>query len=827
MLCPSPHSVLDGAITRQRLLTALAPERPLRLRLLCAPAGFGKTVLAHQFAQLGHAPSVVWVALPRQPLSAAQLAARLGEALCLPQDDDGASLASALAARTDTLVVLDGYCRDHDSDAWLLEQVQHGSIQWLVTTRSQPQWPLSRLLLDGQLLQLGSEALALTVTEVGELLAAVAPRQNFCARRLHEQSDGWAAGLRLFLYAQTGRELLAHTQLHRCPQLLDYLDQEVLAPLAPNSQQLLQVIAHAPFVDSALCAFLSGEARALQELLAQQAFLRTLPGSTERFTLYEPLRSVLRERYPHQEDALLAGAGWLALAGRHLSAFGYALGVPDAPRAVRALAQVPLHKLFSEHNLSPLLAGLRQLQVDDFAGQPAALRIATRALVMGGRLELAERYLDAFPDSGWDGTRLALQTEVALHRGQAQEACNLGLQALAALEQDEDWTQMILCFSSMTRAELALGRHEQAQRLQVQGLELARRKGELLLECQMLLDQAQVEELAGHLHRALQALDQIVALIGQGGGSALLRGAEQIRRGWLLMMIGDDAAARPALEQGRELSMAAGTPVFFYSYVLLAQLDARAGDVDRAQQRLAEVQRAMHTRDVSESIYRSVLSVGSAGVWLQARHYLPVTQMLERMRRQYEDAVALTPPSSCPELFALMSFLHAQALCSQGAIDEAIEVLTQALERAEGAGFQVIVSQALTALGKARHQRGDIRQAERMLASAAAMAARQGQRNLVLETQLNAVHEFSERALPKPDSSAQNAPPERAEALLSQREHEVLELIAKGYSNAEIADILSISLHTVKAHAKRINAKFQVNRRTLAVARAKALGLLM
>ena len=63
-------------------------------------------------------------------------------------------------------------------------------------------------------------------------------------------------------------------------------------------------------------------------------------------------------------------------------------------------------------------------------------------------------------------------------------------------------------------------------------------------------------------------------------------------------------------------------------------------------------------------------------------------------------------------------------------------------------------------------------------------------------------------------------------ALLSSRELAVLQLIAQGCSNQEIADRLFISLHTVKTHARRINVKLGVQRRTQAVAMAKAQGLM-
>jgi LuxR family maltose regulon positive regulatory protein len=62
---------------------------------------------------------------------------------------------------------------------------------------------------------------------------------------------------------------------------------------------------------------------------------------------------------------------------------------------------------------------------------------------------------------------------------------------------------------------------------------------------------------------------------------------------------------------------------------------------------------------------------------------------------------------------------------------------------------------------------------------------------------------------------------------LSSRELAVLRLIAQGCSNQEISEQLFISLHTVKTHASHINSKLGVERRTQAVARAKALGLMI
>ncbi len=65
-----------------------------------------------------------------------------------------------------------------------------------------------------------------------------------------------------------------------------------------------------------------------------------------------------------------------------------------------------------------------------------------------------------------------------------------------------------------------------------------------------------------------------------------------------------------------------------------------------------------------------------------------------------------------------------------------------------------------------------------------------------------------------------------AELEITQREHEILDLIAKGMSNQEIADKLFVSLNTIKTHSSRLFEKLNVNRRTQAVQKGKELGLI-
>lgn len=73
-------------------------------------------------------------------------------------------------------------------------------------------------------------------------------------------------------------------------------------------------------------------------------------------------------------------------------------------------------------------------------------------------------------------------------------------------------------------------------------------------------------------------------------------------------------------------------------------------------------------------------------------------------------------------------------------------------------------------------------------------------------------------------------PPAPAEApaqnLLTPRETEVLELIARGYSYAEIAGLQAVSKHTVQGHIKNLYSKLAVHSRSEAVYEASRMGLL-
>jgi DNA-binding CsgD family transcriptional regulator len=84
------------------------------------------------------------------------------------------------------------------------------------------------------------------------------------------------------------------------------------------------------------------------------------------------------------------------------------------------------------------------------------------------------------------------------------------------------------------------------------------------------------------------------------------------------------------------------------------------------------------------------------------------------------------------------------------------------------------------------------------------------------------------RLMPRRPASEGFVPNEQVRGTLgiSDREFQVLELLAAGRSNKEIAGALSVSPNTVKTHIAKLYGKLEVRRRTEAILRARELGML-
>jgi len=261
---------------------------------------------------------------------------------------------------------------------------------------------------------------------------------------------------------------------------------------------------------------------------------------------------------------------------------------------------------------------------------------------------------------------------------------------------------------------------------------------------------------------------------------------------------------------------------FILCEVFLARLQLARGDVTGAAAQLAEAGQSARQKnfvyripDVAAIQVLALLRQDNlaAAAHLAQTHELPLGQarvclargdpssalaVLESWRRQVE-------AKGWQDEHLKVMVLQAVALQAQGEQDKAVKLLLDALTLAEPGGFiRLFVDE-----GSPMTQ---------LLSRAAAHG-----RMTDYIGKLLAVCEAEEQKRENPSSQP---PVQPLIEPLSQRELEVLHLMAQGLSNQEMCERLYLALDTVKGHNRKIFGKLQVQRRTEAVARARELGLL-
>jgi LuxR family maltose regulon positive regulatory protein len=256
--------------------------------------------------------------------------------------------------------------------------------------------------------------------------------------------------------------------------------------------------------------------------------------------------------------------------------------------------------------------------------------------------------------------------------------------------------------------------------------------------------------------------------------------------------------------------------------VLLARLKLAQGDVDGAAAMLAEAsqfarqQNFVHQLpEVAAAQVRILLRQGdlTAAAHLAETHKLPISQARVHLaRRDPSAALAVLEPwrrqmeaREWEDEWLKVIVLQAIALQAQGEKDQAVQQLGDTLALAEPGGFIRLFLDEGAPMAR--------------LLSAATDHGRMPDYIRKLLAGFEAETQEREDTAYRPPSLPLIEP-------LSRRELEVLRLIAQGLSNQEISERLVLALDTVKGHNRSIFDKLQVQRRTEAVARARALGLL-
>nr|WP_314534044.1 LuxR C-terminal-related transcriptional regulator [uncultured Pseudomonas sp.] len=811
-------------LLRPRLAEPLLVAQ-VRVKLLCAPGGSGKSALLAECAlQAPKECLVYWLPLNGVALSPVDLCQRLAQNLGLPFTDEVTLLSDLARWQAPAWLFLDDFCRlpAPDTDALLdrLLTASSPALTWWLGARRRPlcNWP--RLLLDDELLEFGAD-LAFSPAEVQQLLIH-APGQSVDS--VLQFSAGWCAGTRIALLGDG----------HPEKTLLDYLQHELFSTLPAELAEAWRVLAHLPRFNAGLCEHLFGFGdgdQYLHDLQALGAFIQPWE-DTEWLQVFPPLADLLRdEPWPAKRSWHRRACQWFTAEQDWQAAFEHALLAEEYEVAVSLLQHFSFEDLFRQQN-AMLLLRLHEQQGDELMlGSAQLVGLLTAALLFAGRFEQAAQCIHQLARFAPQPT--AAQQRYLLARWQAQWGwlLHLGgdaersrehfLEALQALP-DSAWTSRLMCLSGLTQQALLRGELDVAQALSREALCLARAHGSLLLEALLELDHAQLLEQRGAPYRAQSLLENVQAmLLKQRLKAGPLVGRIALRRGHLALRQGQDSLAAECFEAGLKMCLHSQDKRVLYGFLGLALLAANRGDYAQAFVQLRDAERLMQQRQVPDTVYRAVLLLVSGHFWLQQGRAELTVEAVRRVLRHFRGPQARQAPPATLELVPRLEYLLVLAEVKLGCADQPVARLTALLETTHQRGMLCLETELHLVLGEVAWQIGDSTLARRSLQTGLALAARCQVQQAIRELRLRSPGLLSELGM-EPQTPASGV----VESPLSQRELEVLQLIALGNSNLEIADRLFISLHTVKTHARRIHSKLGVERRTQAVAKAKTLGLM-
>lgn len=811
-------------LLRPRLAEPLLAAQ-VRVKLLCAPGGSGKSALLAECAlQAPKDCPVYWLPLNGVALSPLDLCQRLAQNLGLPFTDEVTLLSDLARWQAPAWLFLDDFCRlpTPDTDALLdrLLTASSPALTWWLGARRRPlcNWP--RLLLDDELLEFGAD-LAFSPAEVQQLLIH-APGQSVDS--VLQFSAGWCAGTRIALLGDG----------HPEKTLLDYLQHELFSTLPLELAEAWRVLAHLPRFNAGLCEHLFGFGdgdQYLHDLQALGAFIQPWE-DTEWLQVFPPLADLLRdEPWPAKRSWHRRACQWFTAKQDWQAAFEQALLAEEYEVAVSLLQHFSFEDLFRQQN-AMLLLRLHEQQGDELMlGSAQLVGLLTAALLFAGRFEQAAQCIHQLARFAPQPT--AAQQRYLLARWQAQWGwlLHLGgdaersrehfLEALQALP-DSAWTSRLMCLSGLTQQALLRGELDVAQALSREALCLARAHGSLLLEALLELDHAQLLEQRGAPYRAQSLLENVQAmLLKQRLKAGPLVGRIALRRGHLALRQGQDSLAAECFEAGLKMCLHSQDKRVLYGFLGLALLAANRGDYAQAFVQLRDAERLMQQRQVPDTVYRAVLLLVSGHFWLQQGRAELTVEAVRRVLRHFRGPQARQAPPATLELVPRLEYLLVLAEVKLGCADQPVARLTALLDTTRQRGMLCLETELHLVLGEVAWQIGDSTLARRSLQTGLALAARCQVQQAIRELRLRSPGLLSELGM-EPQTPVSGA----TESPLSQRELEVLQLIALGNSNLEIADRLFISLHTVKTHARRIHSKLGVERRTQAVAKAKTLGLM-
>ncbi|MBN1995323.1 MAG: AAA family ATPase [Anaerolineae bacterium] len=747
----------------------------------------------------------------------------------------------------------------------------------VIATREDPHLPLARLRARSQLTELRAADLRFTPAEAAEFLNRVMSlnlsTEEIAA--LDARTEGWIAGLQLAALSMQGQPdaagfIQSFTGSHHF--VLDYLVEEVLHR-QPESVQMFLLRTSildrlcGPLCDAVLGKDEGGRMKDEKETNFGSSALSLQPSSfileyLERANLFiVPLDNERRwYRYHHlfadllrqrlrQNDAASHPGGdieggivaeyhirasqWYEDNGLELEAFHHAVAAHDIERTERLIEGkgMPLH---FRGAMAPVLRWLESLPAAVLDARPSLWVTYASALMMSGHPSDVESKLQA--------AEAALRAQQAQRNAQDDDKTRdligqiAAIRALAAAAQNDVKTSITLSHRALeylhpdnlavrTVTTLTLGvayefQGDRAAARQAYNdvISIGQASGNFMLTIAAASSLGQIQEAENQLYLAAKTYQRILQMVGdpaQWTASVAHFGLARIFYEW-----NDLEAAERHGQLHIQLAPQIECDTSVSCEVLLARLKLAQGDVGGAGAMLAQAEQSARQHNfanrITEVITAQVLMLLHQGdvasaAHLAEKHSLPLSRarvylaqgnpaaalaVLEPWRRQVE---AKSWQDECLKAMVL----QAVALHAHGQENKAAQLVGDALALAEPGGFIRLF----------------VDEGSPMAELLTRLKDKGGRMNEYIHKLLTA---FGQQEKMQPSSF-------RLQPLiepLSQRELEILQLIAQGLSNSEISERLFLALDTVKGHNRRIFGKLQVQRRTEAVAKARSLNIL-
>jgi LuxR family maltose regulon positive regulatory protein len=794
-----------------------------KLTLISAPAGFGKTTLAREWVTSTGLPTAwlslepadrpTWRFLTYLLASLRQLFPDLELPLSGPLVEPFLTLlVNELGRRSGKfLLVLDDLhlVESPEISGLLRFFVDHlpESCHLVLLSRETPDLPLAQYRIRDQVTEVGMGDLKFSPQEAGiffhEVMEIALDDEE--STEVVDKTEGWVAGLQAAALSmrQSGSR---SGSIPSSRSVVQFLEGEVLHRQPDAIQAFLLDTSIVEELCGSLCDALCGpEAPTLQALDRAQLFLVPLDVQGRWYRYHHLFREMLlrhlEQELPHRIPLLHRRASrWYAEQEQWAAAARHAVAGEDLEQAARLLERA--WDEMSDTGQGERWRGwVASLPADLVRAHPVlSAQCASFALVAGEFAESELRLQDA--ECVREGARVpnpdlhaALPSIIAI--GRAYLA-----QAFGDVATTISWTERVLAPGArrdpvrdmQARALLGLahwsqGDLERARSLFARNLRDVERSGSLFDVLSLAFVLADITVGLGQLteaericHRALERVDR--------RPPSCAPGVEDLHRmlAEIALERGELSAARAHLQRAADAGEVSLVLGWRYRYLVSAAwLEACCGDTEAALRLLEEAEHAFFRTPLPE--LRPLHAV-KARVWRMGGRTVEAALVGETT--EYE---ALT---------------RARLLASE----EALELLERWRARAEADGRTRSVMEIVLLQAMHHERRGDGEAALCSLRRALELAAREGHRQL-FTNEGPAVAELRRRLSP-------GAPHD----LLSQRELEVLQLLAQGMSNLEIGRRLFLALDTVKGHNRRIFQKLRVRRRTEAIAEARRQGLL-